>query len=94
MISEDQCLQALRHFIERARRDELEAAQGAIIQFALGYPDVPERSCALDGLRTVLAQSVQPDSLLPLQNAFYTVVDAMIARTKDGLAASPEQASR
>ena len=87
MTQETSCAEALRGFIERADRDELGAAQGAILRYALSFPDTAQMSASMSGLLATLKGDPRLDRLQPLQAAFQTVIDAMIARTEAELAA-------
>ena len=85
MTAKEQCLDALHGFIERADRGELAEAQAAIIQFALGFPDLGSRSQAMSELQGALAEDVKARPPEPMQLAYYSVVDAMIDRTRDAV---------
>lgn len=84
MSTKEQCVEALRGFIERADRAELAQAQAAIIEYALVAPDLPARSQAMTDLQAELAEAVAgtPD---PMQSAYYSVIDAMIDRTREAV---------
>ncbi len=85
MTSKVSCLEQLRGFIERGERSELAEAQAAIIQFALSAPDMKSRSRAMGELQTELAADMQSTALDPMQAAYYSVIDAMIDRTRDAV---------
>ncbi len=85
MTTNEQCVEALRGFIERADREEIAEAQAAIIQFALSQPDLDARSEAMADLQQELAGSVGETLTDPMQQAYYAVVDAMIDRTRDAV---------
>lgn len=87
MSSKQQCLEALRGFIERADRAELADAQAAIIQYALASPDLKARAQDMQALRDALAEEMAPLPEGSVQVAFYSVVDAMIDRTRDAVLA-------
>ena len=79
------CLDALRGFIERADRGELAQAQAAIIQFALGFPDLKARSDAMAELQRSLAEDAGSRPPGSSQAAYHAVVDAMIDRTREAV---------
>lgn len=85
MTGKATCLDLLRGFIERSDRGELAEAQAAIIQFALAAPDMESRSQAMSALQTELAADIQSKALDPMQSAYYSVIDAMIDRTRDAV---------
>lgn len=85
MTGKATCLDLLRGFIERSDRGELAEAQAAIIQFALSAPDMQSRSQTMGELQTELAADMQSTALEPMQSAFYSVIDAMIDRTRDAV---------
>lgn len=85
MTDKATCLDLMRGFIERGDRGELPEAQAAIIQFALAAPDLKRRSQAMAELQTELATEIQGKPLEPLQAAYYSVIDAMIDRTRDAV---------
>ena len=85
MDAKTECLEALRGFIERADPDELGEAQAAIIQFAMSHPDQGDRSEAMGALRASLAGEASGRRLEPAQQAYGTVLDAMIERTREAV---------
>lgn len=85
MTAKDQCLEALRGFIERSDRGELAEAQAAIIQFALASGSIASRSQAMADLQATLADEMNAKAPEPMQLAFYSVIDAMIDRTRDAV---------
>lgn len=87
MDAKVECLEVLRGFIERADLDELAEAQGAIIQFAMNEPDRASRSDALHGLREALAAETDTVATDPAQQAYRSVVEAMIDRTREAVLA-------
>lgn len=86
MTTKEQCLEALRGFIERADRAELAEAQAAIIQYALGAPDLGARKQAMADLQGALAEGMNAQTSEEMQFAYYSVVDAMIDRTREAVA--------
>jgi hypothetical protein len=68
--------------IEKAQREDLGAAQNAILQFAMSQPDPQARAAAMDDLLSDLAGEEGADSDSDLQKAFRTVLVSMIERTK------------
>ena len=56
---------------------------------AWSEPAPSARPQAMGRLQAALAAAVRPEGLPPVQHAFYTVVDAMIERTKAAVAAQP-----
>ena len=93
MTAQTDCVDALRGFIERADREELGAAQQAILQYALSFGDTSKASGGLAELQSALSAAIPKGHLHPLQGAFLTIVDAMIDRTKTEVAKPPVAAS-
>lgn len=85
MTSKTECLATLRGLIERSERNELADAQAAIIQFALAAPDTKGRSRAMGELQADLADEMAAAPAEPTRQAYYSVVDAMIDRTRDAV---------
>ena len=85
MTTKNECLEALRGFVERADRAELAEAQAAIIQYALGAPDLASRTQAMADLQAALAEAVDDYPPGSIQQAYHAVVDAMIDRTRDAV---------
>lgn len=79
----------LRAFIDRAERDELGAVQTDLLRIALEKPDPAGRAAAMDGLQAALSDTIRPDQMSPLHQAFYVAVLAMIERTKEAVAKTP-----
>ncbi|KQT53390.1 hypothetical protein ASG52_04500 [Methylobacterium sp. Leaf456] len=79
----------LRAFIDRADRDELGAVQTDLLRIALEKPDPAGRAAAMDGVQAALSDTIRPDQMSPLHQAFYVAVLAMIERTKEAVAKTP-----
>lgn len=75
----------LRAFIDRADRDELGAVQTDLLRIALQKPDPDGRAAAMDGVQAALSDTIRPDQMSPLHQAFYVAVLSMIERTKDAV---------
>jgi hypothetical protein len=82
MTSHDECTRDLRSYIDQADRDDLGAAQNAILKFALAEPDPQGRANAMDALLDDLSRGRNPAAMSVAQQAFHTVLIAMIERTK------------
>ncbi|GJE42835.1 hypothetical protein [Methylobacterium soli] len=82
MTSHDECARDLRSYIDHADRDDLGAAQNAILKFALAEPDPQGRAAAMDALLDDLSRDRSPATMSEAQQAFHTVLIAMIERTK------------
>ena len=76
------CADSLRGFIERADRDELGAAQGVILHYALNFPNMAGMSAGMSKLRATLKNDPRLKRLQPVQAAFQAAIDAMIVRTE------------
>ncbi|KAB1072690.1 hypothetical protein F6X51_15135 [Methylobacterium planeticum] len=82
MTSYDECARDLRSYIDQADRDDFGAAQNAILKFALAEPDPQGRADAMDALLADLTRNGDPTGMSEAQQAFHTVLLAMIERTK------------
>ncbi|MCJ2039086.1 hypothetical protein MKK55_08990 [Methylobacterium sp. J-059] len=78
----DECTCLLRSLIEKAQREDLGAAQNAILRFAMSQSEPQARAAAMDDLLSDLAGEDGADSGSDLQKAFRTVLVSMIERTK------------
>ena len=78
----DECTCLLRSLIEKAQREDLGAAQNAILRFAMSQPEPQDRAAAMDDLLSDIAGEEGADSGSDLQKAFRTVLVSMIERTK------------
>jgi hypothetical protein len=95
MTTKAECIETLLGLIARSERNELADAQAAIIQFALAAPDLKSRTEAMAELQTTLATEILAAKPEPMQAAYYSVVEAMIDRTRDAVltnAGSPADA--
>ncbi|GAB6842785.1 hypothetical protein HNR00_003907 [Methylorubrum rhodinum] len=79
----------LRAFIDRADREEIAAVQSDLLRIALQKPDPAGRVAALDGVQAALSDTIRPDQMNPLSQAFYVAVLSMIERTKDAVSKTP-----
>ena len=89
MSQYDSDVARLRTFIDRADRDEIAAVQTDLLRIALQKPDPAGRVAALDGLQAALSDTIRPDAMSPLSQAFYVAVLSMIERTKDAVSRTP-----
>ncbi|MGH1571930.1 hypothetical protein ACRAWG_16080 [Methylobacterium sp. P31] len=73
----------LRALVDRAEREELGAAQGSLLRFALGEEEAEQRREALDGLLADLSRDDLAGGRSRAQQAFHTALLSMIERTRE-----------
>ncbi|MGU3467675.1 hypothetical protein ACLBXO_22770 [Methylobacterium sp. C33D] len=83
MTDRETCLDALGTLIVRGDPAELAAAQDILLRFILREDGAERRTAALDGLRAELACETRTGARSREQQAFHTVLLAMIERTRD-----------
>jgi hypothetical protein len=83
MTDRETCLDALGALIVRADPADLAAAQDILLRLVLREDGAERRAAALDGLRAELACATRAGSCSREQEAFHTVLLAMIERTRD-----------